>query len=548
MHRALLIQEITCRICSLANDLSSLAMLARTCKDTHEPAICVLWEEVQDLAPLVQCFPHDSWSVVETELTFTRPLASEDWDRFLHYSRHIRNLRLRNPTRASRYRVHSSVISTLDASRPEPVLFPCVHIFEWDAEMLGYELLDTCLGFLGAQVRYIHLGHPHLCPDRPECGLRAGLSAIAHQFPSLEHVYLGHSFADVYRGPPPISEALLLPERLSALRTFCIYGFPIAEAVVYALATLPSLEILKVTLPFDSTWSGTFPSKAFSTVKQVFLRMTAPDYISFSAVAKFPSVGEAYLEVIDVPKQSTTNGFYEAIRRQFSPRSLLQLEVSPAGTFPYAVVAFIGSVVRPTHLEPLFDFFRLESLTLSMACRYSLDTAFYANASRAFPQLCTFKIADCYWCVNDTLPTMTALVPFALHPNLSDLFVPFDGTQPVSLSGIKDALPPGTGRSHVTSLGVGYSPLTVSHPQLVAAYLSRLFPRLGGQEGRSLMWGECDETAEGHQLQERWKKVRELLTCFYAIREDERDITARELTQSQETARLRCKGSTADHH
>ncbi|RPD62560.1 hypothetical protein L227DRAFT_429714 [Lentinus tigrinus ALCF2SS1-6] len=501
MHRALLIQEITCRICSLANDLSSLAMLARTCKDTHEPAICVLWEEVQDLAPLVQCFPHDSWSVVETELTFTRPLASEDWDRFLHYSRHIRNLRLRNPTRASRYRVHSSVISTLDASRPEPVLFPCVHIFEWDAEMLGYELLDTCLGFLGAQVRYIHLGHPHLCPDRPECGLRAGLSAIAHQFPSLEHVYLGHSFADVYRGPPPISEALLLPERLSALRTFCIYGFPIAEAVVYALATLPSLEILKVTLPFDSTWSGTFPSKAFSTVKQVFLRMTAPDYISFSAVAKFPSVGEAYLEVIDVPKQSTTNGFYEAIRRQFSPRSLLQLEVSPAGTFPYAVVAFIGSV-----------------------------------------------IADCYWCVNDTLPTMTALVPFALHPNLSDLFVPFDGTQPVSLSGIKDALPPGTGRSHVTSLGVGYSPLTVSHPQLVAAYLSRLFPRLGGQEGRSLMWGECDETAEGHQLQERWKKVRELLTCFYAIREDERDITARELTQSQETARLRCKGSTADHH
>ena len=37
--------------------------LLKTCKALYEPALDVLWRDLDVLAPLVMCLPHDVWKV-----------------------------------------------------------------------------------------------------------------------------------------------------------------------------------------------------------------------------------------------------------------------------------------------------------------------------------------------------------------------------------------------------------------------------------------------------------------------------------------------------
>lgn len=70
MHRCLCISEILREIfeyCALSN-LSPLAHLARTCRLFREPALDILWRELDDVSPLMKCLPSNLW--VEEESVF----------------------------------------------------------------------------------------------------------------------------------------------------------------------------------------------------------------------------------------------------------------------------------------------------------------------------------------------------------------------------------------------------------------------------------------------------------------------------------------------
>ncbi len=396
--------------------------------------------------------------------------------------------------------------------------------FDWNCADLEAEDLGAILGLLGSHIKYLHVCAPDLL--MPKCVQRLGdaLFLVARQFPRLESFSFGEPVLDfVIRGPPPFPEALLLPQTLRSLTTYCFH-VPTTEDVIYALARLHSLQTLRITLPFDSTWPAECPPQAFASLRHLFLRVTGPDYVAFSAVWRFPHVADAHLNIIDVPDQMTVSQIFRSVRAQFSVTSLQELQITCAEN-PDVVVEEVDSVVRPAHLGHLLVFTGLQRLELTMACRYAFDDNFYHNVATAFPHLSTLTIADDDRCPHDSLPLMTALVPFALHPSLSSLSVPFNGTQEVSLDDIRNALPPGSRPSPVQSLGVGSSPLT--DPQLVAAYLARLFPGTGCQ--RSLDFAVSDETDEGDERYERWTKVRQLLTYFRMIREDERNIAAQRL-------------------
>lgn len=59
-HGALCIAEIYRNVCVVADD-ATLAVLARTCKYFHEPAVQMLWRDIPDLVPLIKLFPEDAW-------------------------------------------------------------------------------------------------------------------------------------------------------------------------------------------------------------------------------------------------------------------------------------------------------------------------------------------------------------------------------------------------------------------------------------------------------------------------------------------------------
>lgn len=72
-HRCLLIAEIFDQIVrhvySSGSGEGSVASLAATCKSFHVPAICVLWEKMVSVAPLVETLPPNG---IHGELEFPR--------------------------------------------------------------------------------------------------------------------------------------------------------------------------------------------------------------------------------------------------------------------------------------------------------------------------------------------------------------------------------------------------------------------------------------------------------------------------------------------
>ncbi|KAF8124903.1 hypothetical protein EV363DRAFT_1586640 [Boletus edulis] len=97
MHHALEIEEILLNIfhrCYSRHDgidKSDLASLARICRAFKEPALDVLWKELDDLSPLTQCIPDASHQLSPNNRTrsFSRPLTQTEWDTLQRYTRRI---------------------------------------------------------------------------------------------------------------------------------------------------------------------------------------------------------------------------------------------------------------------------------------------------------------------------------------------------------------------------------------------------------------------------------------------------------------------------
>ncbi|KAF7333286.1 hypothetical protein MSAN_02423300 [Mycena sanguinolenta] len=85
MHLAWDISELVDLICE-SSSKASLASLAQTSSRFREPALDVLWREMDSAVPLLKCFPPDSWEISTLDdqpfsFNFTRIIRANDWDR-----------------------------------------------------------------------------------------------------------------------------------------------------------------------------------------------------------------------------------------------------------------------------------------------------------------------------------------------------------------------------------------------------------------------------------------------------------------------------------
>lgn len=125
MHQALQIQEVLRIIFAhfflpgTPPTTSDLHSLARTCRAFKEPALDLLWKELQDLSPLARCLPEVSYQIsthkvrqlqvltiahcltanvpcflhhFTTQYSFSRPLTQTEWDILQGYARRIRSV------------------------------------------------------------------------------------------------------------------------------------------------------------------------------------------------------------------------------------------------------------------------------------------------------------------------------------------------------------------------------------------------------------------------------------------------------------------------
>ncbi|KAG2119628.1 uncharacterized protein F5147DRAFT_832332 [Suillus discolor] len=111
MHRALLISEVLSAIFAHVNEnigsqnvgkKSSLEALARTCKAFHEPAMDLLWADLDGITPLLGCVPRLHQLIYQTgskllSLDWSKgvdPLSEQETHQFLHHTARVRSLRI----------------------------------------------------------------------------------------------------------------------------------------------------------------------------------------------------------------------------------------------------------------------------------------------------------------------------------------------------------------------------------------------------------------------------------------------------------------------
>ncbi|KAH7905777.1 hypothetical protein BJ138DRAFT_1118169 [Hygrophoropsis aurantiaca] len=120
MHRCLQIPEVLIEICEYLAVIkmksstkpaarsrkatAALAAFARTCKTTQNPALDVLWADLDCFVRLIQCLPRDLWEVQEAPtitrysgslqrpVIFQRSMTLSDWTVFNKYAHRVRSL------------------------------------------------------------------------------------------------------------------------------------------------------------------------------------------------------------------------------------------------------------------------------------------------------------------------------------------------------------------------------------------------------------------------------------------------------------------------
>ncbi|KAI0769958.1 hypothetical protein C8Q74DRAFT_1272379 [Fomes fomentarius] len=426
MHRALLIHEIVGYICQFSYK-PELASLAGCSKTFHQPAIQALWSDIPNLAPLIRCFPQDAWVVEENTVVskhnfgfvislsqrpmsrgqkLVRPLAPEDWERFLHYSHYV--LHLGRPYKSGDLEVDVDAVSSMAAYRPVLVILPRLVTFITDRLRLAAYATHWQL---------LPVGH-----------LQTTLCLVTHRFPRLDEFLLlyGPGFVRLIEEPVIIPSSFLqVAQELSHLTSFICTGIPMAENTFHALSRLPKLLTLKIVLPTSLAWSPGALIAQFPSLRTLCLTSRARDYIAFSAVTTFFHVTSVELDIKRPPRTNDIPLLFDAICQQFESSSLTCLSIT---TFWHcgAVIVPVDSVIHPLHLRSLLRFGKLEHLEVDVACRYALDCPFYTELARALPLLTQVTIGTGPFCMHDSFPTISALAPFALHcPNLTRLGVYF---------------------------------------------------------------------------------------------------------------------------
>ncbi|KAF8898940.1 hypothetical protein BD779DRAFT_1431974 [Infundibulicybe gibba] len=130
----------------------SLSRLARTCRALCEPALNLLWRDLDSLVPIMGLFPGHLWKKAHRPgLGLAKVPLDEDWGTILHYSERVR--RIAYDENAGN--VAASIFSIFDECRPRPYLLPRLVELTWKAETPAG--LDRCTLFLNPELQILNL-------------------------------------------------------------------------------------------------------------------------------------------------------------------------------------------------------------------------------------------------------------------------------------------------------------------------------------------------------------------------------------------------------
>ncbi|OJA13364.1 hypothetical protein AZE42_04504 [Rhizopogon vesiculosus] len=286
-----------------SRDYSTIAALARTCRAFKEPALDVLWKNMDRLKPLISYLPEGVKVATNGEMSLRRPPFAEEWMIFSQYAHRIHSLTI--------YYAGLDEISDLVAEAlafaPSSVMLPNLRTLEWlDDRDSFFPLLRT---LLVPTITSITLSARLWLPWKPSSSKSAVLASLGSRCPSIRklHCVYGDSCEISDTVSDTVSEAVRGYHKLVHLTT----GVLDAQALTH-LASLPSLKSLCFLLSHravdDIPPANSIPMFA-SKLDEVSITAVSYAHLTWC----FRSFGDFQTLCTQVPSYTWCNLFYRQL-------------------------------------------------------------------------------------------------------------------------------------------------------------------------------------------------------------------------------------------
>lgn len=430
MHQALLIPELLPEIFkflhvslhekttfgphiwyAVPNSRKCLAALARTCKAFHEPAMDLLWSEIDVLESLLGCVPrlhpliYDDGRMRWDWVRGTRPLSADEIHQFLRHSARVRSLTIMCDID------HCGRLDFFSVNPTELYNFPK-------------------LRWLTVYTDYLNIFPPHMLhhcfPVTPD--VQSTLICCA----ALEHLSV-HIPDDAVDSTADLlsrfSDTVRLCKRLVTL--FC----PVIDWAAWRhlsnLSTLKKVDIVDMSsdtvLPWPLEWD-TASFSPFSNVTTISFRLHSTAYaIPILQHSQFPSLKkfDIHVEVLSLPEAVQ---LFRVLSKCKACKTIEKIYISSRYRGGDNLSDDSLSVI-----PHLYCFPRLRSLHLSCFDFYlDLDDDFLLEITSTWPHMNCLKIEDCRF---DHSPVTFQAVFAALRlcPQLRALRIAIDSTTTIDL-------------------------------------------------------------------------------------------------------------------
>ncbi|OAX39072.1 hypothetical protein K503DRAFT_769843 [Rhizopogon vinicolor AM-OR11-026] len=501
-----------------SRDYSTIAALARTCRAFKEPALDVLWKNMDRLKPLISCLPEGVKVATNGEMSLRRPPFAEEWMIFSQYAYRIHSLTIYYAGLDEM----SDLVAEALAFAQSSVMLPNLRTLEWlDDRDSFLPLLRT---LLVPTITSVTLTTRLWLPWKPSFSKSAVLASLRSRCPSIRklHCVYGDSCEISDTVSNTVSEAVRGYHELVHLTT----GVLDAQALTH-LASLPSLKSLCFLLS-HRTVDDIPPANSISTFTSKL------DEVSITALS-YPHLTWCFRNVRFMSCRSVVLSIYSSFIKPYHPPHIPDLIISLSECFSPVLeqlcvqsrfddedesalndhrLAFGFNVIAP-----LLQFSRLTKLDLDWLCTSDVDDEAFKDMVQSWPLLEEFYFGSRNpWLVPPSL-TFIGLIHLIQHcRNLYYVAIRFAACPIDADSELFSATLP---NERIALLFVGTSPIV--NPMVVASQLHALLPNLTNvmrfQEAEEYElpfeeeWDRMDEClrvlTKGAELHEKISKVLE---------------------------------------
>ncbi|KAF7973289.1 hypothetical protein HWV62_15665 [Athelia sp. TMB] len=507
-------------------DTGSLFASALVCKAFLNPALDILWENLDSFVPLAKLLPCDLWEERDTlladdTLRFHRPVTSDDFVAMMPYSRRVRSFMFTDSPRRDHSIDNKAYRALLLASNVflhgNPLLpgLRSLVIDCYDAE----DAWSTQI-FLSDKLRKLVIQLPSAETSLPH---RAILSVLSVKSPKIEEIYC----TQIRVALPVFGTVLsLMVCKMQNLHAVRFPNHALTAAALGHLASLPNLHTIEL-LAFDmqsaasSAWATKF-FVPFAALQCIIL--IAGDWVTLIKFAEqlIPPQLEIFNAEVDQEPRITSFQLrqlttYLAARSSASlSRVALRGVCNSSTEDPYGMPVELSTI----DIAPLLQCSNLIHLSLSLRCStVSFDDKFVHSLSKAWPKLRHLNLAAGMKEGGHLTSKCTpiSIVHLARNcPNLEWIGLVIDASKR-NIWTTEEIF--GTCAHKMRHLRVGNAPIQQESVKDMACLLSAVFPGLE----HIVAWSGAEVAPHPHAR--HWREVKEQYDYGVKIREQERAWT-----------------------